>query len=166
MQVTCPSCGAEASLDVLITHDELRSLIAAVLTMSLPLGALVVRYMRLFKPATQVLRVERMRKLLEPLVADMRRAAITRKGREWAAPTEAWKLAIETVLDAHSAGRLDLPLADHGYLYEVLLRMADKAEAASERATEADRQQRGDAAGPGRCACAPGQSQARRRCQP
>jgi hypothetical protein len=47
---TCPSCGAEESLDAVILRmiddDQVRRLIASVLTTSLPLGGLLVRYLR------------------------------------------------------------------------------------------------------------------------
>ena len=65
---TCPACGAEESLDALllrmIDDDQVRRLIAQVLTASFPLGGLVVRYLRLHKPATQKLRMDKLARLL------------------------------------------------------------------------------------------------------
>ena len=134
---TCPACGAEESLDALlmrmIDDDQVRRLIAEVVTRSLPVGGLVVRYLRLHKPAKQKLRMSRVGQLLAELVPDVQRGAITRKGREWAAPLDAWRHALQAVFDAAEKGSLELPLEGNAYLYEVLMRQADKAEGAAER---------------------------------
>lgn len=141
---TCPACGAEESLDALlmrmIDDDDVRRLISEVLMRSLPLGGQVVRYLRLHKPAKQRLRMSRMSELLAELVPDITRAAIYRKGRDWAVPVETWKLGLEAVFEAIDKGSLKAPLQGNGYLYEVLLRMADRHEAEAERqAQEAQR---------------------------
>lgn len=140
---TCNVCGAEESLDALllrmIDDDQVRRLIAQVLTTSLPLGGLVVRYLRLHKPAKQKLRMDKLAKLLGELVPDIQRSAIERNGRTWAIGTDGWKAALQAVFDAHEKGTLSVPLEGNGYLYQVLMRLADKAEAFDERATEAAR---------------------------
>ncbi len=43
------------------------------------------------------------------------------------------------MLSARAAGRLDLPMTGHAYLYAVLAGMADKVEAVAERQAEAER---------------------------
>ena len=79
---TCPSCGAEESLDALllrmIDDNTVRGLIADVLTASFPLGGIVVRYLRLHKPLKQQLRMEKVARLLAELVPDVQRNAIER----------------------------------------------------------------------------------------
>lgn len=143
---TCPVCGAEESLDCLIGRmvddDQVRRLIADVLTCSLQLGSLTLRYLRLHKPPKHRLRLERVRQLLGELVPDMQRHAIHRKGRVWPVPLEAWKAGFEDVFDQADKGTLTLPLEGNGYLYEVLLRRADRAEAKAETDTEAGRRSR------------------------
>lgn len=143
---TCPACGAEESLDSLLARmvddDGVRRLIADVLIKSLPLGALVVRYLRLFKPPKQKLRMATVEKVLAELVPDIQRAVIERKGRVWATSPDSWKAAFQAVFEANDKGNLTLPLQGNGYLYEVLLRMADKVEAAQERGAEDERRQR------------------------
>lgn len=141
---TCAVCGAEESLDALIyrmiNDDNARRLIAQVMTLSLPLGGMVVRYLRLHKPATQQLKMDKAAQLLAELVPDIQRQAIRRNGRTWAVGgPESWRLALEKVFDAAEKGKLDLPLTSNAYLYEVLMRMADKTEAAQEREYEASR---------------------------
>lgn len=143
---TCPVCGAEESLDALMARmvddDEVRRLISAVLTCSLQLGSLTLRYLRLHKPPKHRLRLEKVRALLGELLPDMQRLAITRKGRDWAVPLAVWKDGFEAVFTAAQAGSLTLPLEGNGYLYEVLLRQADRTEGAAERDTEAQRRSR------------------------
>ncbi|MEY2686654.1 MAG: hypothetical protein RL375_852 [Pseudomonadota bacterium] len=133
----CAACGAEESLDGLLARmiddDQVRRLVADVLTQSLPLGGQVVSYLRLHKPARQRLRMSKVAALLAELVPDIRRGAITRKGREWQAPGPAWQAAFAAVFDSRDKGLLVLPLEGNGYLYEALMRQADRAEAAVER---------------------------------
>lgn len=149
---TCPVCGAEESLDALMARmvddDQVRRLIADVLTCSLQLGSLTLRYLRLHKPAKHRLRLEKVRALLAELVPDMQRHLINRKGRDWAVPLDAWKAGFEAVFDAADKGSLTLPLEGNAYLYEVLLRQADRVEGADERDTEAARRSRAHQAGP------------------
>lgn len=140
---TCQVCGAEESLDALILRmiddDQVRRLIASVLTMSLPLGSQMVRYLRLHKPAKQKLRMDKLAKLLTELVPDIQRTAIERNGRLWVVGPDAWKAALQAVFDAQAKGTLTLPLEGNGYLYSVLMRLADKTEAQQERESEANR---------------------------
>lgn len=143
---TCAACGAEESLDALllrmIDDDQVRRLIADVLTSSLPLGGLMVRYLRLHKPTKQKLRMDKCAKVLAELVPDVQRTAIQRNGRTWAVSLDSWKAAFQAVFDAATKGTLTLPLEGNGYLYATLMRMADKAEGQQERQTETDRANR------------------------
>lgn len=143
---TCPACGAEESLDALlmrmIEDDDVRRLIAEVLTQSLPVGGLVVRYLRLHKPEKQRLRMSRVAALLAELVPDIQRGAIHRRGRDWAAPLEAWRTAMAVVFEQADRRALNLPLDGNAYLYEVLMRQADTHERQQEAARERDRQTR------------------------
>lgn len=143
---TCVTCGAEESLDALllrmIDDDTVRRLIADVVTTSLPLGGLVVRYLRLHKPPKQKLRMAVVAKLLGELVPDMQRAVIERNGRGWAVSADDWKGAFQAVFDAVNRGTLRQPVQGNGYLYSVLMRKSDKAEAAEESQDEQDRRLR------------------------
>jgi len=148
---TCTVCGAEESLDALllrmIDDDQVRRLIAAVLTASLPLGGLVVRYLRLHKPPKQKLRMSVVGKLLAELVPDIQRNVIERTGRTWLVSGDSWKAALQAVFDAHDKGTLSVPLQGNGYLYQVLMRMADKTEAVQEKQVDATRRGRANEAG-------------------
>lgn len=142
MRVTCPGCGAEMTLDVLLAHEESRRAMAQLAQLTVPMSGPVLRYLALFRPAKRQMSHARVVTLIEELLPDLQRAAITRKGREWAATPALWQAAIETVLAARDKGALTLPLTSHGYLYEVLAGLADKHEAQAERETEADRRGR------------------------
>lgn len=124
-------------LDVLLAHEDSRHAMARLAVLSLPLGKLVLQYLRLFKPATRQMSHTRVVALVEELLPDLQRGAITRNGREWAAPLDTWRAAIDKMLDTRD--KLTLPLKSHGYLYEIILGLADKQEAATERDTEAQR---------------------------
>ncbi|MDO8769554.1 MAG: hypothetical protein Q7K57_12790 [Burkholderiaceae bacterium] len=146
MVSTCAACGAEESLDSLlhrmIDDDQVRRLLADIMTTSLPLGQLVVRYLRLHKPAKQKLRMDKVAKVLGELVPDMVNATIERKGRTWYIDKEGWKLALEAVFAAQTKGTLTLPLDGNAYLYEVLMRLADKAEGEAEKTAAASSKSR------------------------
>lgn len=148
MKVTCPSCGAEMSLDVLLAHQDSAQAFARLVAVGLPLGKLVLQYLRLFNPATRRMAHSRLAALVEELLPDMQRGAITRNGREWAAPRPVWEQALARMLETRDAGKLTLPLKSHGYLYEVIAGLADKVEAGAERDTDAQRRSRVHEAGP------------------
>jgi hypothetical protein len=138
--LTCPSCGGEMSLDVLLSHAELRQAMAVLVEKSLPLGGLVMRYIALFRPAKNRMSPDRMAKLIAQLLPDLQRGAVDHKGREWPMPVESWKLGLEAMLEKAAAGKLTLPLDNHRYLYAVLVGMVDTAaaEEASEQARRAE----------------------------
>jgi hypothetical protein len=143
MRITCPSCHAEASLDVLVGREADARAVSAFLARHVQLGDVLLRYVALFRPAKRRLGLARMVALIEELMPDIERGAIARKGRDWPAPPELWRAAIEQVLANNAKGSLTLPLSGHGYLHEVLQGMSDKAEGQAER--EAEGQRRGRA---------------------
>jgi hypothetical protein len=148
---TCGVCGAEESLDGLLVRmiddDLVRGLIADVITTSLPLGGMVVRYLRLHKPVKQKLRMSVVGKLLAELVPDIQRHSIERTGRTWLVNGDSWRAAFQAVFDAHDKGTLNLPLQGNGYLYQVLMKIADRGEARDERQVDADRRGRPNQSG-------------------
>lgn len=137
--LSCPACGAELDMAVLFSHQEDHQALARLIAVSVPLGARVMQYIGLHTPAKQRLTAAKKIKLLMQLLPDLERQAVSRNGREWAVPLALWAQAIDGMLATRDAGRLDLPLKGHGYLYAVLQGLADKAEAAVEAKTEADK---------------------------
>jgi hypothetical protein len=148
MNVTCPSCGAEMGLDVLLAHDDSRQALARLVALSVPLGRVVLQYLRLFKPAQRAMSHGRTVKLIEELLPDLERGAVTHKGRDWPAPLPLWQAAIERMLAQRD--QLTLPMKSHGYLVEIVVGLADKAEAQQEREHEEERRARRGGGGEGR----------------
>ena len=134
--LSCPVCGAEFDLAVLFAHETDQRALARLAAVSIPLGARVLQYVALFTPPKQRLTAAKKIKLLLQLLPDLERCAITHKGRDWPVPLSAWAQAIDQMLAARDAGRLELPMKGHGYLHAVLSSMADKHEAAAEQARE------------------------------
>jgi hypothetical protein len=137
LQVACPSCGAEHDLLAVLNAEAARGPLGELLLAVLPHARPLLRYVALFKPASRRLSQERTAKLLLPLLADMKAAVITHKGRPWQAPSAVWLHALEVV--AQQADKLTLPLTNHAYLYSVIASSADKVEAVAERQAEADK---------------------------
>lgn len=120
MRTRCPSCGATLSLDALIAHDGARDALAAAFKLSGPLGAALLRYLALFRPDKRELTMDRVARLVNELLPDIRAQRISRNGQVHEAPTEAWLWSMEQALAARDAGRLVMPLKGHGWLYEVI----------------------------------------------
>jgi hypothetical protein len=118
--VRCPVCGASATLEVLVSHDDAREALAALAGLGDPLVRSLIRYLSLHRPATRDLTFRRVARLLNELLPDLKAQRITRNGQRVEAPADAWIWAIDAMLVARDEGRLRLPLKGHGYLYELL----------------------------------------------
>lgn len=134
--LSCPTCGTELDLAVLFAHEQDQRALARLASVSIPLGARVLQYLALFTPPKQRLTSAKKIKLILQLLPDLERQAITHKGRDWEAPLAAWAQAIDQMLAARDAQRLELPMKGHGYLYSILQGMADKHEASAEQQRE------------------------------
>ena len=120
MKTRCPCCGANASLEVLITHDEARSLMVALAGISDELAKAALRYLGLFRPGERDLSWARAAKLLGELVPLIQAGEITRKRQSYPAPREAGIWAFNRVIEARDSGKLTPPLTSHGFLLENL----------------------------------------------
>lgn len=140
LTAVCPVCGAEQSLDTVLhglqTDEHTRHLVADVVRTSVPLGADMLRYLRLHKPAKRALGLAKVRKVLGELVPAIVKQTVHRKGRDWLVTEPMWQAAFAAVFDAHQKGTLRTPLDGNAYLFEVALRQADKAEGQVEKAQE------------------------------
>lgn len=143
--LSCPVCGSEFDLATAFASETDRQALTRLASVSIPLGARVLQYIGLHQPAKQRLTAAKKIKLLLQLLPDLERQAIAHKGRDWAVPRTAWATAIDQMLEMRNAGRLELPLKGHGYLYAVLAGMADKHEAAAEQKHESERRNTGRA---------------------
>ena len=134
--LSCPVCGTELDLAVLFSHEHDQRALARLAAISIPLGSRVLQYVALFTPPKQRLTAAKKIKLILQLLPDLERQAITHKARDWAVPLSAWAQAIDQMLAARDAQRLELPMKGHGYLYAVLASMADRFEGQAEQQRE------------------------------
>jgi hypothetical protein len=134
VKLTCPACGAEMTLDVLVATQSARDAVVAALAVPAPLGRLLVRYLVLFRTSRRQLSWDRVAAILGELLPMIEAGQISRSGRVWPAPQEYWSQAISHMLQQAEAGKLTLPLKSHGYLLEVIAGMGNKAEGKQELA--------------------------------
>ena len=142
-QVSCPNCRAVMSLDILLAEDAPRDALNAILDVH-PAGDSFIkpllRYVGLFAPAKSQMSHSRIATLVNELAPMIREARIERNGRTYSCPMDYWRQGFDHMLAQRDQGRLTLPLKSHGYLFEVLAGIADKAEARAETHTERQRQ--------------------------
>lgn len=120
MKTRCPACGAVASLDALIAHEEAAAALRLILDLDRTLARQALRYLGLFRPAQGQLSMARVSRLLAEIVPDMQAQRILRDGKVYQAPLEAWAYAFEAAVSARDNGTLKTPLKSHGYLYEII----------------------------------------------
>lgn len=137
--IACPVCSSEVTLEQLVGHLEGDRTFAHLVALNVPLAHLVMQYLTLFKPAKQALTNRKKLRLVEQLLPDLQRQAVTHKGRDWPAPLVSWEQAIEQMMAARIAGRLELPMSSHGYLYSILAGLGEKVAAAAEQQQEHER---------------------------
>jgi hypothetical protein len=137
--IACPVCGSELTLAQLFADEDTRRAFSRLASVSIPLGSRVLQYATLFAPAKTRLTVPKQIKIILILLPDLERLAITHRGRDWAVPLNVWAQAIDQMLVARDMNKLDLPMKGHGYLYSILVGLADKVEANAETEYEAQR---------------------------
>ena len=134
--LSCPVCGAEFDLAVLFKSEESRRTFDRLTANCSPLKARLAQYAALAKPPKHKLDTDKALRIITTLLPDIERGAIARNGRDWAAPLSAWAQAIDQMLAQRDAGRLELPMKGHGYLYAILAGMADRFEGQAEQQRE------------------------------
>lgn len=150
----CPVCRNPLTWDVVFAHQGVREAMLALINAH-PDGNKLLRpllgYIGLFAPKKTAMRYERVASLANELVGMIRKAQIERDGRAYVAPTGYWQQAMEEIVARNHAGALRTPLASHGYLFEIIVGYASKAEAMSENKLEQQRfGQAGSGANPNR----------------
>lgn len=120
MKTRCPACGATTSLDALLGHSDAGQAFVASLNLTGELAKPLVKYLAMFRSESRDLTFERTAKLLNEIAHDIVARQIKRGHHTFPAPLTAWVWAINTMLERRDQGKLQLPLKNHGYLYEVL----------------------------------------------
>ena len=137
--LTCPVCSSAVTFEQLLGRLETDRTFDRLVSVSVPLGNLVLQYLTLFAPEKQRLTQTKKLRLIAQLLPDLERRAITHKGRDWPVPLPVWAAAMEQMLAARAAERLVLPMTGHGYLYSVLAAQANQHEGAAEKRHEEER---------------------------
>ncbi|KQK67669.1 hypothetical protein AOX58_10885 [Acinetobacter baumannii] len=134
MRTRCPACGATNSLDALLGHGEASKAFVASLNLVGDLATPLVKYLGMFRSQNRELTFERTAKLIGEIAADINAQQINRGHNSYPAPKAAWIWEINTMLERRDQGKLQLPLKNHGYLYEVISSFKpENAPAPSER---------------------------------
>ncbi|MEJ1353130.1 MAG: hypothetical protein RPU39_00375 [Candidatus Sedimenticola sp. (ex Thyasira tokunagai)] len=133
-QAICPACGAFGSPEIFMAEAVKREAIAKALRLPSPLALQVQTYIGLFRPPTRGHSMDRVDRLLQELLEPIEAGRIRRKGRDWPAPIEVWKYALDQVIEKRDT--LRLPLKDHNYLFEVVAGQSNRLEGDAERKKE------------------------------
>lgn len=136
-ELSCPMCGTHLDLGHLLVDAENRSAFMRLMAVATPLAGYLEKYVYLFSPPKTSLTLRKQARIILQLLPDLERRAITHRGRDWAVPMNLWEQGIEQMLALRDAGKLELPMTGHKYLYAILTSLADKAEAVIEVQTEA-----------------------------
>ncbi len=125
MHLTCPCCGAAYTIEVLLADRDAREAVSTAFRLPPSLSERLLRYIALFRPAKRALSWGRAARLMAELEAMITAAKIEYDGQSYPAPVDAWRIAIDQMLD--SRDRLVLPLGGHGYLIKVLVGLHQRA---------------------------------------
>lgn len=120
MKMRCPACGATSSLDALLGHSDASQAFLASLSLTGELAKPLIKYLGLFRSENRDLTFERTAKLLNEIAPAIAMRQIQRHRQTFPAPVGAWIWAIETMIERRALGKLQLPLKNHAYLYEVM----------------------------------------------
>jgi hypothetical protein len=135
-ELLCPMCGTHLELGHLLVDAENRSAFMRLMTVATPLAGYLERYVYLFSPPKTSLTLRKQARIILQLLPDLERRAITHRGRDWQVPLKLWEQAIDQMLSLRDAGKLDLPMTGHKYLYTILVSLADKVEGQLEAQAE------------------------------
>lgn len=133
-QAICPVCGAFGAPEIFLGEAVRREAIAKALRMPAPLATQIQAYIGLFRPAQRGHSLDRVERLMGELLVPIEAGKVRVNGRDWPAPIEVWKEALDQMLARRE--RLTLPLKNHNYLFEVVAGESDKVEAKTERQRE------------------------------
>lgn len=126
MNITCPSCGTNGSLELFLADTEFRKAVLTAAELPSNTGALVLRYIGLFRPGKRQLTAARATKLLGE-VFDLIQADEVKLGQQSEKVlSHTWQRALEAVLNSE---KLTLPLKNHNYLIKIALNMVNHYEA-------------------------------------
>lgn len=118
MKTKCPSCGAEADLDLLLGANAAAKSFRAALNVPPELTVHVVRYLGLFRSTSGSLTHEKAARLLNQLTPHINKGELTFDKTTTPAPIKAWAWAIDQMMS--NQANISTPLTNHHYLYRVV----------------------------------------------
>lgn len=135
--ITCPACGSAMPLEVALGHQGARDALAAMANLhpsAARLQMLALRYVGLFAPAKQKMRLDRVAAVLGELQALFAPGTVEWDGVTYAAPLPYWMDAMEAMLARQT--EMELPLRNHNYLRKVVSGNLKRVVAQAERKRE------------------------------
>lgn len=138
MRLTCPACGAVASLEAWALDEDARHTLATLLELGEPASA-ALKYLALFRTpgSKRGLAWSKVRRLAEQLRDLVKDQGIQWDGRRILANKPAWwSEALAVVLEREAQGKLNKPLTNHNLLRTIAYGAADKASEAALRDKE------------------------------
>lgn len=125
MNITCPSCGTNGSLELFLADREFREAILKAAELPSNCGTLVLRYIGLFRPMKRQLTAARATKLVGEVLS-LIVAEETKLGQQTERVlAHIWQQALQAVLDND---KLIRPLKNHNYLIKIALNMVNQYE--------------------------------------
>lgn len=140
MRLTCPACGAWASLEAWALDDDARATVAGLTALPAGVNSQAVRYLGLFrKPdSPRGLSWGRARRLVEELAECVNAKTISwDSGQELRNLPAHWEQAMAAILERDSQGKVKRPLTNHNLLRCIAYEQASKAAEAKRKYDEA-----------------------------
>ena len=135
MRITCPSCGAIASLEAWTNDAAWREFADCLMKFPGGLAQRVIPYLGLFRQGDRGLTAARAARLARDLLALVQAGTIHIRGEETRpAPVEVWAQGIEQMLSQRPRG-----LTNHNYLRKVVHGIAAPVAAKAERSAETNK---------------------------
>lgn len=119
MKLRCPKCAATGDVLLFVEAEQTRQTLMRLLARN-PIGLLVLRYVDLHKPATRDMSPDRWNKLATEVMDLIEQGSLLCQGRQTPAPLEAWQYAVDEAYKQRDSGKLQLPLAGHGWITAVI----------------------------------------------
>ena len=133
-QAICPVCGAFGAPEIFLAEAIRREAIAKALRMPAPLAMQIQVYIGMFRPPQRGHSLDRVERLLGELLEPIEAGRVKVNGRNWPAPVEVWKAALDQMISRRD--KLTLPVKNHNYLFEVVAGESDRIEAQAEKQHE------------------------------
>lgn len=131
MRVVCPSCNSVHELAALVDGTDARQFVALIAELPAGVGKPALRYLQLFRAPGRATSWSRGLRILAELLPMMRDGVVRRDGVTMDASVELWADAMHELADRKWAR---LPLQSNGYLLEVVMTNAQRAQVSSAEA--------------------------------